>query len=92
MKITVQTSMRLSPIGWIGAGLLLGAPLLATFAIANQLSAFARQMRLAADSAPDFAPMIWIAAIGTAVACAGLVMVLVGREFAHQVEIDRNPQ
>ena len=89
MRITVDTKTRLSAVGWIGAIMFVGAPVVAGFRYIAYVDIIQRGLRYGTDTSlsSDFRGLMMLSIGSAAVAAAGLVMVLAGREHKHQVEI-----
>lgn len=87
MKVVIRTKTALSQVGWIGAALLIGAPFLSAIAIIQSLDTIMRNLRYDPSAEPWNSTLLWIPVAGGLAMMVGLVLVLVGREYSHNVEI-----
>lgn len=79
MKISVNSKVRLNGVGIGGAMLFVGGPLVGGFVYSNTAAT-----SLVFRSVTNFALICSVAAL------VGFVMLLIGREYDHQIEIDRD--
>ena len=81
----IRLKQQLNGLGWFGAAVFVGAPTLAGFLWQSSVSEYARKLSLFGSSGADlaagelYAPGLYIAL--SAIALAGLVMVVIGRDY-----------
>lgn len=88
MKISVNSKVRLNGVGIAGAMLFVGGPLVGGFAYLNSLATAARNLRYGFPVS-DMQGISNFALACSVAALIGFVMILIGREYDHQIEIDR---
>jgi hypothetical protein len=89
-RFSVQTSSHLSRTGWIGAVLLVAGPVVAAigwwvFSVA--VAAGASPGSIDDGARAQFIVGVLMLVVGAIAAPAGLVAVLVGRSYEHDVEV-----
>lgn len=85
-RVVIQTSVRLGALGWFGAFLFIFSPLIGSVVIAHQIEAIQRSLRYLPTFPVNYNEVWATAVISGAVTAAGLVMILVGREYVHDVQ------
>jgi len=99
-RVLIETKVGLNPAGYIGAFLLIGAPAFAGLAINSRLEQVARSARYASITGANVLED-WSEAIGQlymtgsiclAASLFGLVLVMVGRTYTHDVRSGADQQ
>lgn len=83
MKILVNSRVRLNGVGLVGAALFVGGLVIATL---NYLTLLRRVSSGSFGSAENFVLVVSVCALAFLV---GFVLLLIGREYDHTVEVDR---
>lgn len=89
MKLQIKSTTRLNPLGMVGASLFVGAPLVGAFYSWRTYQDIARTLRYRPAFEADISSIYWSVVICAAISMLGLVLFAIGREFIHDVEIDR---
>lgn len=94
-RILVETKVGLNGVGGTGAVLFVLAPLIGGFMVFARLQAAERSLRYGMGTSATTGDIVAISLIASALAMTGLIMVLVGRHYQHEVQIlkaDAAPQ
>lgn len=86
-QIVVNTKAKLNMAGGLGAGLFTGSPLIGGLLAAGQVNQAGRF-----GSATFIDNAIAISLIATSLSMLGLILVLIGREYQHEVQILKQDQ
>lgn len=91
-RIDIKTITRLSPVGWVGAAMFVGAPAVAGYRYLAYIEVVERGLRYGVDTTftSDFRGLMTLLIVATAVAAAGIVMVIAGRTHHHQVHLSNH--
>lgn len=89
MKISVNSKVRLNGVGIFGAILFVGGPMLAALSYWRiiEITSLAARYSLPATGLDSQLRAI---AIASAASLVGFVMLLIGREYEHTVEINKD--
>lgn len=86
-RIRVATKVKLTNAGGLGAFLFVAAPFIGGFITFARYQSAERALRYGLGSSVTLGEIVLIGLASTAAAMIGLVMVLVGREYEHEVQI-----